>query len=105
MKYLLTLLLLTSIVKPLAMYEESDKQKHFAVSAAIGFASSNVAHYYGLDNHYSFWVGLGAVFIVGLGKELYDSRNGGSGFDMRDMTANMLGGTVGSIPIFVIYEF
>ena len=103
-KISLMLLLATSLLNA-NFFEEEDKQKHFAVTSVIGFASSNIAYHYGYTKVESFWVGVAVAMSAGVGKELYDSRSGGSGFDMEDLGADALGATFGSLPVFVIYEF
>lgn len=51
-------------------------------------------------------VGFVAGSLVGLGKELYDSRKGGSGFNKADLTTTMWGALVGSVTLRVgIHEF
>ncbi len=62
-----------------------DKQLHFGVSAAIGFASYSV-----LDKNEAFL----ACSSVGLMKELYDEYDYG-GFDKNDMVMNLIGCGIG----------
>ena len=44
-------------------------------------------------------VSFGSAFVAGLGKELYDSRAGGSGFDVADLGATVLG----AMPINIVF--
>ena len=41
--------------------------------------------------------GLVAAIIAGTAKELIDMRDGGTGFDMADLTATLAGGIIGSL--------
>ena len=104
MKKLLLIVLLSSTLNA-TFVTEVDKQKHFAVSAVVGFTSSNIAYHYGYTKKESFWIGFGSAMIVGLGKELYDNRIGGSGFDIEDLGADALGATFGSSAVFIIYRW
>ena len=88
-----------------SFFDEKDKQEHMQVTALISLMSSNVAHEMGYTVNQSFWIGVAIAMSVGLGKELYDSRSGGSGFDGRDLMADGIGSTLGALPVFVIYEW
>ena len=104
MRKVLAIILLTSCLNA-NFFEEEDKQKHFAVTSVIGFTSSNIAYHYGYTKKESFWIGFGSAMIVGLGKELYDNRSGGTGFDIADLGADALGATFGSSTVFIIYRW
>ena len=104
MKKLLIVILFTSFLNA-TFLTEVDKQKHFAVSAVIGFTSSNIAYHYRYTETESFWIGVAVAMSIGVGKELYDSRNGGTGFDMEDIGADVMGAVLGSLPVFVIYKW
>lgn len=67
----------------------SDKPKHFAVSAAVAAG----ARAYGLNK----WQAFGASMTVGVLKEVYDSRSGGSGFSKDDLAADFLGAVSGTV--------
>lgn len=43
---------------------------------------------------------VGSAFALGLAKELYDTRKGGSGFSVADLTAT----TLGALPITIIIK-
>ncbi len=81
---LLLLLSFPAWSKPLL--RESDKQKHFIVSAAI--ASS--VHLY--TNNWK--KAAGACLAAGVGKEIYDKIDYGR-FDKRDIAADVLGCAAG----------
>lgn len=77
-----------------------DKQLHFFVGIIIAtwvlICTNNTAY------------ALGATFIVGIGKELWDQYSiKGSGFDLWDLLATMIGGVVGAscyiLRDFIIY--
>lgn len=65
-----------------------DKQKHFAVSAAM--ASAAVAA--GFTERQAF----AASLAVGLAKELHDSRPGGTGFSGKDLAWDAAGAYLGA---------
>jgi putative lipoprotein len=66
---------------------ERDKLLHFAGSAAL----STLTYIITDDAKTAIAVGLG----VGLAKELYDSRKGGTGFSKDDLVADTLGVAAG----------
>ena len=104
MKAILLMLLLT-LSTYADLFNEPDKQKHIQVTAALAFVSSGVAYDAGYTEQESFWIGFTLAMIVGVGKELYDSRNGGSGFSGEDIIADGIGATVGALPVFIIYKW
>ena len=63
-----------------------DKIKHFIVGFLITFGFSFLLHWL-----LSFWIGS----VVGVGKEVSDSRKGGSGFDNYDLFATAGGSLCG----------
>lgn len=93
MKYFLTLLLL---IVPAAHAESwdmraPDKKLHIAASgliAAVVYAATK-------DADKAIWIPLG----IGVAKELYDSRKGGTGFSPADLGANLIG--AGAVQIIV----
>ena len=70
-----------------------DKLLHFLMGIII---SQNVAL---ISAHYEF--GLIAGFVAGFGKELWDSRKGGSGFDFFDLWATTVGTIAGVIGYYL----
>ena len=103
MKKILIALLLASQLQAFSV--EQDKQKHFAVGAAVSFTSANIAKYYGLSTSDSYLVGVGMSFLAGFVKEAYDSRNGGTGFDTTDLWYTHAGGLAGGVPAIIIFEW
>lgn len=84
-----------------------DKNAHFLAGQMI---STNVGATYYLIKPYKPFkaclVGFIAGSVAGVGKELYDSRKGGTGFNKADLTTTMWGALVGSVTLRVgIHEF
>ena len=71
-----------------------DKAKHFIVSAAISGAVS-----LGSNNErkesYTFAKAVGVSMSFGIGKEIYDSRQGGTGWSWKDILWDFLGSVSG----------
>ncbi|MCK5538504.1 MAG: DUF2279 domain-containing protein [Bacteroidales bacterium] len=84
---------------------EDDKQKHIATTTIISLVASNIAYEYNYTETQSFWIGFATAMAVGISKELYDSRSGGSGFDMEDLGADVIGSTLGALPVLIIYKW
>ncbi|PKE28450.1 hypothetical protein CWS43_22480 [Rahnella sp. AA] len=72
-----------------------DKAEHFASSAVFAAAGTAYANNQGWNEAHSRSFGL--LFSVGLGaaKELYDSREGGSGWSWKDFSWDIAGAAVG----------
>ncbi len=64
----------------------TDKQKHFLACLLITFL---VGLFLGV------WWGVVASVAAGVGKEAYDSRPGGTGWDWMDLLADGVGTVVG----------
>jgi len=79
---------------------EEDKQKHIGATAAISLFTSVVVSQYDYTPTEVFWISLGTALAVGLAKELTDDE-----FSGGDLAADALGGTLGAIPMFVIYKW
>ena len=84
-----------------------DDELHYLAGVNI---SSAVGNAYFLVKPYKPFkaclVGFVAGSVAGLGKELYDSRKGGSGFDAEDLKVTIWGSLVGSVTLRVgIHEF
>jgi hypothetical protein len=76
-------------------WEESDKQKHIAVSTGIATLT------YGATN--SAWMSMGACVGAGLAKELYDKHDYGE-FSSSDMQANAIGCGVGMALGYLLFD-
>ena len=86
---------------------KDDKNIHYLCGQTI---SSTVGSAYFLIKPYKPFkaclVGFIAGSVAGLGKELYDSRNGGTGFNKADLTTTMWGALVGSVTLRIgLHEF
>lgn len=66
---------------------ERDKALHFGAALAITAVTYAITD----DAKLAIYAGIGAS----VAKELYDSRNGGTGFDTRDLTAGAIGAAFG----------
>ena len=86
---------------------KDDKNAHFLAGQTI---SSTVGTAYFLIKPYKPFraclVGFVAGSLAGLGKEIYDSRKGGSGFDSEDLKVTIWGSLVGSVTLRIgLHEF
>ena len=92
MKELIILLLSTcSLDSNAGILDEQDKQKHIFVETVITGASAIALKDSEHPILYPLLIGAG----VGLAKEVYDSRSGGSGFSKQDLLADPIGITIG----------
>ena len=83
-----------NISKP-SDWNGADKKLHFGYSIVIGGVATSVAK---LNNwHAAVPIGLLSCTSVGLAKEIYDSRGGGSGFDHKDLAWDVAGCLVGTL--------
>ncbi|CAI1035939.1 YfiM family lipoprotein [Serratia entomophila] len=91
------LLLLTSGCTHLAndSWTGKDKAQHFVASAA--FAAAGAAYGDRQNWHEARGRSFGLAFSVGLGaaKELYDSREGGTGWSWKDFAWDVAGAAAG----------
>ena len=71
----------------------TDKRKHFLACLLITF-------WVGL--FFGAWWGIGASVAAGVGKEAYDSRPGGTGWDWMDLLADGAGTVVGLIVLLLL---
>lgn len=73
------------------LFKEQDKQKHMiaetVITSAAVFAFKDSEH----PHIYPVLVGT----VIGVGKELYDSRSGGTGFNDKDLLADSIGISTG----------
>lgn len=105
MKRILTLLLALSITLQANFFKEEDKQSHMIATTMVGIIGHLMAKKHGATEFEAFWTGVGSALVIGLAKEAYDSRDGGTGFDSRDMIANGIGGVLGSGTMYTIFKW
>ena len=105
MKKLLLIIVLSTSLFSESFFKQDDKQQHMKGTAVIAFMSSVVANELGYTVNQSFWIGVASALAVGLAKETYDSRSGGTGFSGQDMVADAIGGTLGALPVFILYRW
>jgi putative lipoprotein len=75
---------------------EKDKVMHFVAGAVVGSASYVVAYDITHDKTKALIASTVMSILAGVGKELIDSRKGGTGFNNQDIIATGLGGlTIG----------
>lgn len=90
-KLLLWSLLLICTQSYAGILDEQDKQKHILAETIITGASTLVLKDSEYPILYPLLIGAG----IGLAKEVYDSRLGGSGFSKQDLLADSIGITIG----------
>lgn len=78
---------------------QNDKLKHFGVGAVVGTGAYFITYKYTESKTKSIIACIGSSILVGLAKELYDSRKGGTGFDNADLLATGFGGFTAGITI------
>ena len=71
--------------------EKKDKQKHILAESVITGISTKLLE----DSEHPILYPILIGSTVGLVKELYDSRSGGSGFSDKDLVADVIGITIG----------
>jgi len=77
-----------------------DKYLHITGTFIISSISSNIAKEHGFSKKESIVIGVISGMTIGLLKEVYDSRKGGTGFSKADLVADGVGSVLGTIPIF-----
>ena len=109
-KILLTLVLATSLSFG-GFFQEEDKKQHMIVSVPFGAIGGMICkkNYEGRGLALSGWkavmCGTAIGMIPGIGKEWLDSQSGGSGWDNRDLGADLIGAFIGSLGTVTIWEF
>lgn len=78
---------------------QNDKLKHFGVGAVVGSGAYYFTYKATENKAKSVLASIGSSLLIGLGKELYDSRKGGTGFDNADLLATGFGGFTAGITI------
>ena len=79
---------------------QRDNSDNLHYLAGVNIASGIGAAYFVYKPYKPFkacLVGLMAGSLAGLGKELYDMRKGGTGFNKADLTTTIWGSLVGSV--------
>lgn len=80
---------------PTSPWLGEDKAMHFSVGLAAGAGTFALTSAY-LPKYVNPWLAGGTVTLtLGLGKELFDLRPGGSGFSVPDLLFTLAGGAVG----------
>ena len=105
MKKILFALIISTSILSANFFKEQDKQTHMIVTTTASILGGLIAKKHGYNDIEAFWIGFGTAIAIGLAKEAYDSRDGGTGFDSRDMLANSIGGALGSSISITIYEW
>ena len=83
-----------SLTLNLHSQNNSDKIQHGFGGAIISTATYELCKYNGIKKRDAILISIGTSFTIGLLKELYDSRKGGTGFNIYDLSATTLGGLV-----------
>lgn len=78
---------------------QSDKIKHFGAGAVVGAGAYYLTYKHTDNKNKALLASIGASMLVGLTKELYDSRKGGTGFNSADLLATGAGGFTAGITI------
>lgn len=78
---------------------QQDKVLHFGAGAVVGGVAYAVTYDVTKNKTKAVLASIGSSLLIGLGKELYDSRKGGTGFDNADLLATGLGGFTAGITI------
>ena len=88
-------LLPDSSFKPIEIKDEwiaRDKGLHFAGSfISTGLIITSAKRFSDFTDHQSRVAGISITFSLGLGKELYDSRQSNNHFSYKDLTADIAG--------------
>lgn len=78
-----------------------DKQQHFVVGGIVSGVTYSVVKHKTNNKNKAFMYGVGASFVVGLGKEVIDQKQPDNRFDSIDLGATVFGGFVFSKTINV----
>lgn len=79
-----------------------DKYYHLGAGALASGFTGGLAYELTNDLNKSLKYGLATGVLAGVGKELYDSRNGGSGFDVKDLGFTVVGSLAGTYITYLI---
>ena len=94
--FLILLLLLPYRAEAQQLLPE-DKLLHLGGSYAIGATTTSIAYYYTKDKKIATLIGLSAVLLAGVGKEIWDIEHGNP--EVNDLVADIAGGTLGILTI------
>ena len=94
--FLILLLLLPYRAEAQQLLPE-DKLLHLGGSYAIGATTTSIAYYYTKDKKTATLIGISAVLLTGIGKEVWDIKYGNS--ELNDIAADIAGGTLGVFTI------
>jgi putative lipoprotein len=75
-----------------------DKAMHFATSAVLQSVGYTLLRSNGLERRDAAWTAGAATLSVGVGKELWDQRSGGT-FSWKDLAADGAGAGAGAVLI------
>lgn len=106
-KILITMLTLATISNA-GFFQEEDKQLHMEVSVPFGAMGALMCkgdRGFNLSGWQAVACGTVLGMIPGIAKEYVDSREGGSGWDNRDLGADAIGAFIGAIGTVTIIEF
>lgn len=78
---------------------QNDKLLHIGAGALTGSMAYAVTYKITENKTKSIIACIGSSILIGLAKELYDSRKGGTGFNNQDLIATGLGGVSAGITI------
>lgn len=92
----LLILMIAGLLFAEPTYLQSDKQKHFIGSAAIGGVATGLARHYGSNKVEAILIGIGTALLIGIAKEAIDGKGYGTE-DIGDVYADTLGAVSGSV--------
>ena len=95
MKLLITAITLLFTINTSAQIER-DKLLHFSAGVVGSTLTGALTYSVTQDANKAFWGAIISGSALGLGKELYDTRSGGSGFDTRDLGFTLVGTVLGT---------
>lgn len=79
---------------------KTDKLLHFIASLGVMQVFYSILHYFLLAK-WSLLIALGIAILIGVFKELYDKKKGGT-FNKKDIIADIIGALIGFILTIII---
>ena len=76
-----------------------DKQLHVGYTYIISSATTSYVLKKTGNKRKAIFIGIGTGMAIGIGKEIYDARNGGA--EKGDLIADLIGSTLGSIVVTI----